>query len=1392
VIHAYCGLQLLVKVVQMIETVLSGSLFTSDLLTETIVQHKDWETISDEAVVSFETEIRDHFDKFPIDQTPNEAQTEDDLIWKVLASLGWDQHLRQQNLSVKGRTDIPDGLLFPDAEAKDKANSFPEEYKRYEYGSAVVESKRWKRPLDRASGKRGEELAPSTQMLRYLRRVDDLTSGNLRWGILTNGGRWRLYWQGARSVSEQYFEIDLAAVLGLVGHGDGLFQLDDDQRMHTLRIFMLMFRREAFLPDSTDQRTFHERALEAGKVYEERVANDLSDLVFNQVFPLIVRSIADHAPKDDLQDVREAALILLYRLLFILYAEDRDLLPVNDNRYDDYGLRKRVRLDVGDRKDKNDTFSTTASRYWSILDDLCRAIDKGDASIGLPPYNGGLFDENRTPLLTTVRLPDSVMSDVIDKLSFIQNEGERKYINYRDLTVQQLGSIYERLLEHEVIREDGVVHIRPNIFARKGSGSYYTPDDLVNLIINETLEPLINRQIENFTNQCETLSASSEEDTKRIFKLKKHDAALAILDLKICDPAMGSGHFLVSLVDYLTDQVINAMAEVETIVEWTDEYISPLSQRIEDIRGTIITNAEAGDWIVDEEQLDDRHIIRRMVLKRCVYGVDKNIMAVELAKVALWLHSFTVGAPLSFLDHHLRCGDSLFGSWVNKGVEAANVYGSPLLLHEPIKEAIGTAAIMQDIENLPDAEIKDAKSSARYFDGLTATTAPLNALLSYVHALSWLNLKGKENKAVMQAFFDGEYGEPIAIARGRSKPKPAGRKDDGGQLKGQLSSDEKFERFEAIHIQIRELINEENFFNWQVAFPGVWQDWEDDTLQGGFDAVIGNPPWDRMKLQQVEWFAARKPEIALASTAAKRGKMIKELEANKDPLATDYEKASQRAADGTRIARTCGDYPLLSGGDINLYSLFVERAMNLVKRNGMVGLLTPSGIASDKTASTFFKGVATEGRLKALYDFENRRTRHNLEPFFPSVDSRFKFVAFIASPSPTPNPAQCAFFLQAVSELRNSEVCFPLTADDFASVNPNTGTAPIFRSRRDAKLTTDIYSRMPVLVNRTLNQPFYLWPIKYSTMFHMANDSDKFRTSKELINNEGGYSVSPNRYKTNDGDWIPLYEGKMVQAYNHRAASVIINPNNLSRPGQPKNSAIYELENTTFQATPRYFVLESHRRWLSNYDYSIAFKDITSPTNFRSMIATMMPLSAAGHKLPYLYLENELGEKSHLLLANLNSLILDYCARQKINTNSFTLFILEQLPVIPPEQYEANSFGSKTAAECVRECVLELTYTAHDMAPFARDMGYVDKNGEVKPPFIWDEDRRLRLRAKLDAIFFHLYGITDRDDIRYIYSTFPIVERQEMEAHERYLSRDLCLAYMNVLASGNPDDEPVV
>lgn len=1381
----------------MADIVFQGNLFASDFLTDSIRRMPDWHSLSAAEVESTAEALRKVFQSFPTDQTPNESQTEDDLIWPVLNALGWNASLRQQNLAVKGRDDVPDGVLFLDDETKAKANSFAEEWKRYGVGVALVESKRWRRPLDRRSGRRGEETAPSTQMLRYLRRVDDLTTGKLRWGILTNGGRWRLYYQGARSVSEQFFEVDLAAILNLPGYNEGLFALDAEARSHWLKVFILVFGRGAFIESPSDKRTFHQRAIEEGEFYEERVAANLSDLVFGNVFPTLAKAIAQAAPDAALQDVREASLILLYRLLFILYAEDRDLLPVRDARYDDYGLREKVRGDVGKRKDDNDTFSTSAARYWNAIQDLCKAIDEGDASIGLPPYNGGLFEGKNTPLLSDIRLGDAVMADVIDALSYEKTTDGRKYINYRDLSVQQLGSIYERLLEHDVIREGGQVIVRPSIFARKGSGSYYTPDDLVGLIINETLEPLVQARMDAFEeklNDPETIKLSEE---KRLSLLRRYDPAEKLLELKVCDPAMGSGHFLVSLVDYLADQVIAAMAEAEVLAP--GDYISPLSERIENIRSTILANAEERGWTINEEQLDDRHIIRRMVLKRCVYGVDKNEMAVELAKVSLWLHTFTVGAPLSFLDHHLRTGDSLFGSWVKAGIDKATIYGGPLLLHQPITRALRAASKMQIIEGLTDAEIAEAHRSADVFAEVQEMTAPLNELLRFLHALDWLEIKDKEDKAAVAAWLTGDFGDPLEVAKGNvaieiPEARPEGsalEKASKAQLKKtQYDPHTLATRFSKILNDARELITEERFLNWQVAYPGVWSNWEEKGLAGGFDAVIGNPPWDRMKLQEVEWFAERKREIALAQRASDRKKLITALEKAGDPLARDYAKASKRAEDAVRVARKSKDYPLLSGGDTNLYSLFVERAMTLVKKDGMIGLLTPSGVASDKTAANFFKGVSTEGRLKALYDFENRRTRLKQQPFFPDIDSRIKFCVFVASPSPTANAAKCAFFLQAVSELSDPQRCFEMAAADFSRVNPNTGTAPIFRSKRDAELTKEIYSHSRVLIDHSRSPADKLWPVKYSTMFHMTNDSHLFRTQAELEEKEAAYPIGHNKWRSVSGEWLPLYVGRMINQFDHRAASVEVNKENLHNPALSGSVTDDQKADPEFAPTPQYWIPASAIEFPDHLGWAICFRDIARATDARTIIAAAAPKAGFGNKLPLILPDShthEYSDHAHLILGNINSLIFDFVARAKVHSTSVNWFIFEQLPFIDLKRFASTKFGKKSAKDLTKEIVLELTYTAHDLAPFAVDMGYVEKGGGAKQPFKWDGERRLRLRAKLDAIFFHLYGITTRDDVRYIYSTFPIVEREEKKRYGKYLSRDLCLAWISALAAGDPD-----
>ena len=1352
-----------------------GSLFSGALLSETIAGSADWLTLDEAALDDFEASFRAAFDRFPTADSPNESQTEDDLIWPVLHRLGWTASLRQQNLTPRGREDVPDGLLFADDAAKDRANGLAEEWKRYELGLAVVESKRWLRPLDRRSGGTGEGIAPSTQMLRYLRRVDDLTSGHLRWGILTNGAHWRLYYQGARSVSEQFFEIDLAALLDLPGHNEGLFALTEPERRHRLKLFILFFGREAFLPSDADSRTLHQRALEEGRFHQERVASNLSDLVFGRVFPDLARAIAGEAPDAPLGEVRDAALVVLYRLLFILYAEDRNLLPVRDERYDDYGLRDKVRGDVGRRKDRGDAFSETAARYWSAIDDLCRAVDAGDSSIGLPPYDGGLFDRESAPLLSRIRLGDRVMADVIDALSFETAQEGRRYINYRDLSVQQLGSIYERLLEHEIAREGEEIVVRPNVFARKGSGSYYTPDELVGLILEETIGPLVRARLEAFATETEKLRKSRRRLRFRLTELKRLDPASRLLDLRVCDPAMGSGHFLVGFVDYLADRVIAAMAEAEGALEG---YVSPLVEDIDTVRDTVLRNADAQGWTIQPEQLDDRHVVRRMVLKRCVYGVDKNPMAVELAKVSLWLHTFTVGAPLGFLDHHLRCGDSLFGCWVREGIERAEE-GGRLFLQEPLNWAMQATRSMQVVEMLSDAEIDEAHHSAGVFAALRQQTAPLDAFLSLVHAFEWLNATDEDDEAALQAYFTGAFGDPVDIATGAIP------------VAGEAAGSERFalllERAQELIARARDLATEERFLNWQVAFPGVWSDWDAAERHGGFDAVIGNPPWDRMKLQQVEWFAARRPEIARAQRAADRKRMIRELRERGDPLGADFERANERAESGLRVARTVGDYPWLSRGDVNLYSLFVERAMGLVSPKGVVGLLTPIGIATDKTSAPFFAERIQTRSVKAFYAFENRRgwlfadVHHEEQPsvivFAPSKD-RFPDFEFCARVS-------------TWDQFNDTDRRFSVPAEVLRRVNPNTRTMPLFRTRRDAELTTAIYRRLPVLVERSSGEEVRTWPVKYATMFHMTNDSSRFRTREELEEQEGAWPVGGNRFDSATGEWLPLYEGKMIQIYNHRYASVRTNPRNLSAQGTTEKLDQSELRNPAALPQPRYWINAGNLPEDDPRTWRIGFNDICNTNNTRSLVACMAPDVGFGNTLPILSLEKGAPDFDlTLLTANLCALICDYVARQKIQSRHLNKYILEQLPIVPPDRYESARFGPRTAAEIVREAVLELTYTAHDMAPFARDLGHVDDTGAAKPPFPWDEERRLRLRAKLDAVFFHLYGVTDRDDVRYVYSTFPIVERQETEIHGRYRSRDLCLAWMNALTAGRPDAEP--
>ena len=741
--------------------------------------------------------------------------------------------------------------------------------------------------------------------------------------------------------------------------------------------------------------------------------------------------------------------------------------------------------------------------------------------------------------------------------------------------------------------------------------------------------------------------------------------------------------------------------------------------------------------------------------------------------MSLWLHSFTVGAPLSFLDHHLRAGDSLIGLRVQDATAELHNLGG-LFAGSAIAGAEAATSGMQRIEAMSDADVAEVRESASLFARVEETTADLRGLLDFFCGWRWntAGMKAREKDRaegqLVAALRDDAY---TLLARGPRGAEPSPHADAAA-----------WAQFAELWRDARAIADREGFLHWQVAFPGVWQHWQSARPEGGFDAVIGNPPWDRIKLQEVEWFATRAPALALAPTAAARRKGIQRLREAGDLLTGAFDDAKARADSLGQLVRASGDYPLLGGGDVNLYSLFVERAMRLTKPDGLVGLLTPSGIYADKTAADFFKSVSTSGRLGGLFDFENRKI------FFKDIHASFKFCALIVGGETRRfDETRCAFFLHDTAEIGDPDRCFPLAPSDFTRVNPNTGTAPVFRSRRDADITRRIYERHPVLVDRSSGGERKAWPVRYVRMFDMTNDSHLFRTAPQL-DADGFYPVAGNRWKRGEDLYLPLYQGRMIQHFDHRANSVRINPGNTHNPYLSESVNDAQHADPGFLPQTQYWVPASdvESTLQQSQGWALGFRDIARPTDVRTLIASIVPWAGYGNTLPLLPGDGSSLPARHAvgILANLNSLCVDFIVRQKTQGTHLNWYIVEQLPIIADADYD-RSFGDQTARALVRDHVLRLTYTAHDMAPFARDLGY---NGS---PFPWDDDDRRHLRARLDALYFHLYGLS-RDDAGYVLDTFPIVRREDEKAFGRYRTRDMILAYMNALAAGDAETRVAV
>jgi len=561
--------------------------------------------------------------------------------------------------------------------------------------------------------------------------------------------------------------------------------------------------------------------------------------------------------------------------------------------------------------------------------------------------------------------------------------------------------------------------------------------------------------------------------------------------------------------------------------------------------------------------------------------------------------------------------------------------------------------------------------------------------------------------------------------------------------------------------------------NWETQFRDVFS----RADAPGFDCVIGNPPWERMKLQEREFFALSAPKIAGAVSAAERRKMIEALESSHPELHAHYRQAKDQAEQTLAHVRTSGHFPLGAKGDINTYVLFAELARRIVSPQGRVGLLVPSGIATDKTTAKFFGELLEKKSLISLHDFENKA------PVFPDVHRSFKFSTLIFGGSAVKtSEADFVFFARGMEDLEAKSRHISLSMKDMALLNPNTRTCPIFRSRRDAELTKAIYRRVPILIDRSRKRGGNPWGIKFFTMFHQTNDAELFRTREELL--ELKAKLDGNRWKKGKRTFLPLYEAKMIQAFDHRAASVVVESANWMRQGQTDPTSPVAHQNPEFVVQPRWWVEDAEvARELGDriQPAYLCYKDVTSPTNQRTMIAAMIPHAAVVNSAPLVLTGEDIGPRQACcLLANLNSFVLDFVARQKVGGVHLNFFIVEQLAVFPPDRYDQRCPWDKrrTLKRWISDRVLKLTCTAEDMRPLAEAAG-------LDPPVHqWNPAERAELLAELDAAFFLLYGIR-RDDVEYILGTFSGPRREADAAPELFpVDTSILEAYDRLARSG--------
>jgi N-6 DNA Methylase len=1207
-----------------------------------------------------------------------------------------------------------------------------------------------------------------------------------QWAIVTNGKTLRLLRDAATLTRPSYLDIDLQDLLSGQRFAEFAYAW---RLLHASRAGLVGGTADAPAP------VVWEAWREAGQEEGTRVRDGLRLGVTEALITLgqgFVQHPANDALRQALQEgslTKEAyfaqLLRLIYRFIFIFSVEERGLVP-NAPQNDDDPAIARAKLAASQAYAQGYALArlrdlalrrrarTRFDDLWQGVKIVFKGMALGEPRLGLPAL-GGLFAPGQCPALDGAQLTNADLLAAMQSLRWARQSGASLApIDYSNMGTEELGSVYESLLElvPEVdlhARSFGFVGLTSGGTSsgsvagndRKLTGSYYTPDSLVQELIKSALNPVIEQRL--------AANPASPVD--------------ALLAIRVIDPACGSGHFLLAAARRLAERLASLRSP--------DGAVTPLAYR---------------------------HALRE-VIARCIFGVDRNPMAVELARTALWLEGFEEGRPLGFLDHHLQVGDALLGLTDLKTLELGIAKNAFKPLSGDDKD------VCKQLSKTNIAALKNLakKRNASAFGQLDVASA-VGSGLSQLQALEAL----PDNTTQQVADKEVAYCTFLEQAKTSRLAHAADLLMGAYLLPKREGAEASIPTSATLYLTLQDVplptaqrgalaaaqaaCAGARVLHWPLAFPQVF-------ASGGFDCVLGNPPWERIKLQEEEFFATRHRDVEQAKNKAERSQRIQWLsegmlakhlfpQLEHAPLVCEAEQrlyaefisARRTAEASSAFAHVNGEdggrYPLTGVGDVNTYALFAETIRQITAPAGRAGFIVPSGLATDNSTKDYFGDLISKKSLDSFFEFEN-------EGFFPGAGQghmlRFALTTIVGLAQQV-EETRYLFQGKKLEQLHDPERVFRLSPEDIKRVNPNTLTCPIFQSRFDAELSKKIYQRVPVLIRESVIEgrgkdakvtvpEVNPWGISFSRMLDMSNDSHLFKTYRELKHES--YQLKGNRLVLDGDVFIPLYEAKMVYIFNHRHSDFSQTDGERSHILPATN--LENLKNPSYAPIPFYWVPQkvvTEKLHSQNWKepWLIGWRDVTDArASARTLNICALPSDGVNHKLQLL-LPMKFTHDAHLLLANLSTLICDYFSRQKVGGLSFPYFVMKQLPVLPPERY------SEEDKKFIKDRVLPLTYSSEDMRGWASHLGF---NGD---PFEFDENERASLQAELDAYFAKLYGLS-RDELCFILNpdqikpgypseTFSVLKRREERRFGEYRTQRLVLREFDRMALADAVGQP--